>query len=207
MAITLKTKPIEQPLTKEEVKLHLRVDFDEDDSLIKILIPAATQYAEKYMRRALITQTWTLFLDDFPPGSSSFFIDQSFETLNTEIIIIPLPPLQSITTVKYIDNDGVQQTLAASDFQFDKESDPARLAPSFSKTWPITRNQLNAVEIEFITGYGLAVSVPEPIKQGLFLIIGHWYENREQVVIGKIPKELMKAVDALWWAYRPMEVR
>jgi len=46
MPLQLVTPPVDEPVTLAEAKLHLRVDFDEDDALILALISAARQAAE-----------------------------------------------------------------------------------------------------------------------------------------------------------------
>ena len=54
----------------------------------------------------------------------------------------------------------------------------------------------NVVEIIYSAGYGASGSyVPKPLKQAMFLVLGHLYENREQV--GDIRYELPFGVDHL----------
>ena len=58
MPSVLVTAPTEEPVSLAEAKLHLRVDYTNDDVLIGALITAARQHAENDTRRALVTQTW-----------------------------------------------------------------------------------------------------------------------------------------------------
>ena len=165
MSAKLKTPPVNEPMTLQEAKDHLRVDLADDDSYIDVLVKAARREAEEFMERALITQTWELFLDFFPKASNA-------------PILIPRPPLLSITSIKYIDGDGAEQTLPAGDYKVDAASAPARIFPAFEKSWPTTRVEVNAVTIEFQAGYGPnAQDVPENIVHALKLIIGHRDEN------------------------------
>lgn len=46
--------PIAEPVTLEEAKLQLRVEFDEDDALISSYITAARQWAEGFLNTALV---------------------------------------------------------------------------------------------------------------------------------------------------------
>jgi uncharacterized phiE125 gp8 family phage protein len=181
-ALELKTAPTHEPITLEEAKDHLRVDGTDDDALISDLITAARKRAEKFQRRAFITQTWTVFLDEFPVW-----------------IRLPKPPLQSVTSVKYLDTDGVQQTLASADYRVDTKSVPARITPAWNESWPSTRAVTNAVEIEMVVGYGAATVVPEEARAAIKIYLGGLYENREPT------KEEMDSVEALLWPDRVLE--
>ncbi len=169
LKLKLVTKPSEEPITLDETKDHLRLELDDasEDALVARLIVAARRRAENFLWRAIMKQTWDYFLDDFP-GSA-------------DTILLPLPPLQSVTTVKYIDLDGVQQTLAASLWKVDAVSEPARLVPAFEETWPSTREEINAVEIRFVAGYTNIGEVPEEVKSGMKMMTASWYENRESL--------------------------
>lgn len=192
MALELVTAPAAAPITTTVARRHLRVDGDDDDPLIDGLVAAATIEAENYTRRAIITQTWDLKFDRFPAGE----------------IRIPKAPLDSITTLKYTDNNGTQQTWDTSNYTVDTpvgpQADVGRIVRAFGVSWPSTRNVINAVEIQFVAGYGLAESseIPAGILQGMLLMIGHLYENRQSVITGTIATELPQAVKSLWTPYR-----
>lgn len=176
LAIAPSSAPSVEPLTTAEAKTHLRVDTSDDDTYIDTLILAARQQAESITRRALITQTWKYYLAQFPINTPGQF---------PNAIEIPLPPLQSITSIKYTDNDGVQQTISSGDYDVDINIEPGRIIPSFGNVWPSTRYQANSVEIILVTGYGDAsTDIPVQIIQAIQLLIGHYYENRESVVTG-----------------------
>jgi uncharacterized phiE125 gp8 family phage protein len=169
MMLSLVTSPPVEPISLAEAKAHLRVEHDSEDVLIDIIIGAARGAAEEYTQRALVTQTWDLKLDGFD-----------------DVIEVPRPPLQAITSVKYVDQNGTLQTLsAATDYQVDLPdgpyAQPGRIMPAYQMTWPIARKVFNAIEVRFVAGYGFAADVPKQIKQAMLLIIGHLYENREMV--------------------------
>jgi len=96
MKVSIVTQPTEEPLTLDEAKQHLRVDIEDDDSLILSLIKVAREYAETVTGRKLITQTWKYYLDDWPTDK--------------DYIEIPFPPLQSISSITYTDYNGVVNT-------------------------------------------------------------------------------------------------
>lgn len=185
MALTLVTAPATEPVTLAEAKSHLRVTTTDDDVLITALIVAARESAESAMGRALITQTWDMTIDGFPP-----------------VIDVPLPPLQSVTSINYVDENGDSQTLATTEYTVDIKSSPGRLVESYGKTWPTTRDVINAVTVRFVAGYGASASVPQAIKQGMLMHIGHMYANRESVLVGIQAQDMPQASAFLYQPYR-----
>lgn len=170
--------PIQAPaaVSDVEAKTHLRVEFNDDDALIGILIVAATSMAEHELGRALVTQDFTLLLEKFPRGP----------------VYLERPPVQSVASVKYLDESGVLQTLSTDAYRL--VADP--LAPYVtSDEWP-TGSQ---VEIKYIAGYGDVTKIPAQIKQWILVHVGAMYENREAV--GK-PMEPIPFVASLLDRYR-----
>lgn len=167
-SITLITAPEVEPVSLAEAKLACRVDVSDADSLILASIQAARGAAEGLTRRALITQTWELALDCFPEW----------------IIYVPKPTLQSVISIKYIDDLGVVQTLPTDQYIVDSASMPGRITPAFGATWPTARWQINAVMIRFVAGYGLAAAVPQGIKMWMNIRIKHMFDNPDMVLIG-----------------------
>lgn len=202
MSLTLITGPTEEPVSVSEAKAFIRQDADVDDSLIEMLIRAARQHIDGrdgWLGRALVTQTWDLSLDRFPFLIDPIGLPMLYDSI-TPAIVLPLPPLASITSVKYIDPNGATQTLATNAYVVDTASQPGRLAPVFGTTWPSTQLVLNAVTIRFVAGYGAASDVPEGLKLGIEALVAHWYENREAVGPSLVP--LPMHVDALLAPFR-----
>jgi uncharacterized phiE125 gp8 family phage protein len=174
MTLQLVTGPSIEPLEYEEVLDHLRIaDVDEESdessvAYIERLIKAVRLHLERVvLNRSLITQTWKLYLNEFPYGN---------------YIEIPYPKLQSISSLKYTDSTGVQTTWAASNYIVDSVSTPGRLVLTYLNTWPVlSLYPSNPIEVQFVSGYGsLAEDVPEPIKQAMLMMISDLYENREE---------------------------
>lgn len=161
MALKRITAPTVEPVSLLEAKAFLSVETDDDNVLITSFIVSAREQAEEITRRALITQTWELVLDRLPLS-----------------IIIPLPCLQSVTSIKYIDENGTEQTLSSSLYQVDIDSEPGRIVPAYGCTWPGTRNQINAVRVRYVCGYGLAVAVPQKIKEFIIANVTAKYDGR-----------------------------
>ena len=188
--IVLKTAPTTTAISLAEAKAFLRVDsdYDDDDAYITSLIGVATNVVEQFTRRRLIQQTYNLYHDFFPP-----YID-----LQVGIV-------DSVTHVKYYDADNVLQTLATSNYDLDKRINPGRIYESNTGSFPSTYERPNAVEVEFVVG-ATASDVPDAIKQAMYIVIGRYYENRQDVVTGTIASELPLMVDHLLTPYRLLEL-
>lgn len=215
MGIRCIERPVEEPVSLAEAKLHLRVDFTDDDALITSLIAAARMAAENICRRAFVTQKWELTLDGFPRqnffGSLSAiapvdaFIPNIIAAERGYVvrfrggkIELPKPVLQSVDYIKYLDEDGVEQTLDSSQYVVDAVGEPGAVTPLINTYWPTTQNVMNSVRIGFTAGYGGAADVPEGIKSWIKLRVATLYSNREEVAVlnrGKV--EMLPYVDSL----------
>ena len=181
MSIQLVTPPAEEPVTLIEAKLHLRVDFDDDDTLIASLITAARQAAETLTGRQFITARWKQVLDCFPgPSLMGVPAGQAF-TLPGHAILLAKAPVQSVVSINYLDMGSVNQTMSALTYTVDAASEPARITPVFGQIWPICLPQIGAVSVTFDAGYGTAAQVPEGIKSWIKLRVGSLYAHREEV--------------------------
>jgi uncharacterized phiE125 gp8 family phage protein len=167
----------EEPLTLAEAREHLRPSHALEDALILRLIAAARAHAEAFMERRLITQTWDYTLDTFP--YAPWYMTRDY--CKPYALEIPLPPLQSVESVTYVDGAGAPILVDPLNYTVDTIAEPGRIAPASGTYWPSPRVQMNAITIRFVCGYGLAGAVPEEIKQALLLLVGHWYEHREEV--------------------------
>jgi uncharacterized phiE125 gp8 family phage protein len=196
--IQLVTPPAQEPVSLLEAKLHLRVDFDEDDMLIASLITAARQAAETLTGRQFITARWKQVLDCFPgPSMMSVPAGQVF-SLPGHAILLAKAPVQSVVSIDYLDMASALQTMPASSYTVDAACEPARITPVFGQIWPVSLPQMGAVSVTFDAGYGDASRVPEGIKCWIKLRAGSLYAHREELALlsrGKI--EALPFVDGL----------
>lgn len=151
-----------EPVTTAEAKLHCRVDTTADDTLFDALVVAAREFAEHYTGRAFAAQTLELALDTFPD-------------CNADWIDLDMPPVASVSSVKYTDTAGVEQTMDSGDYSLSVYGESRRISLAYNVSWPLTQDIPNAVRIRYVTGY---TTLPKAAKQGLLLVIGHFYEKR-----------------------------
>lgn len=176
-SFALVTAPTTEPVAVSELRDHGYVSTNGQDSNISSFIAAARDYAEKRISRQMLTATWDLRLDYFPRRQ---YGDRYRDYGQFSALEIHKCPVQSVTSVKYIDTAGVEQTMDPSTYVVDVHDEPARITPTFGLYWPIARLMTNAITVRFIAGYGDTVAaVPPNIKHWIKLAAQSLYENRE----------------------------
>lgn len=144
--------PLFEPLDASEVADHLRVGDDPSVlALISDYLIVARESVENEVQTSLSQRTAILYLDDFPCWE----------------VELRLPPIQSVTSVVYLDTDGSSQTLSSTLYRVDTTGRPGRLTPIYGQLWPETYETTRAVTITFVAGYTEAALVPACAKQAM----------------------------------------
>ena len=163
--LTTKTPPSVEPISLAEAQAHLRDSATENEADITRAIVAAREMTESITHRALINRTYNFYLDSF-----------------ADEIQLPMPPLSSVTSVKYTDTDAAEQTLDSGVYTVDTDAEPGLIYLAYDQDWPDVLGIRKAVNIEYVAGYGAtSASVPSALKQAMLLLIGHIFEHRESV--------------------------
>lgn len=145
-------------------------------------IKAARERVEDLTGRALIDTT-------FDAKQPDWLCDGASD------IELPRANLRSVTSVSYVDSNGVTQTLASDQYVVTAPTGPraarGTIAPAYNVTWPVVRSQPNPITIRFVAGYGATASaVPRAIRQAMLLMIGDWHDLRENTIVGTISSEV-----------------
>ena len=162
-----------EPVSIETARLHLRLDTEgsppsnPDDALVTALITVAREAVENFTELTVAVNDFQMKLDYFP----------------TDEINLGTWPVNSITSVTYVDANGATQTISSADYALDTFSKPAQINLAYGKTWPMVRNQPNAVTVTFEAGYTgdtspVSNEMPKALKQAMLLTITDLYENR-----------------------------
>jgi len=162
------------PVTLTEFKLHQRIEESGEDDLIKQYIVAASDVIQGLANIALITATYRLTLDEFPA-------ERRIELL--------YPPLLSVESVQYLDSTGTLQTFPAANYRVLTDG-VGSIELKTDESWPETQAVAQAVKINYTAGYPNSAAIPPREKQAVRFLAGHWYENRESVLLGTVSKEL-----------------
>ena len=169
--------PSKLPVSVAQAKAQARYTLDDQDSVFERLVGAVTGQLDGrdgWLGRAIMTQTWQLHLDSFPCRQ----------------IKLPFPPLQSVSSISYVDTDGAPQTYSSSLYEVVTAAEPGLVQPIYGGSWPATRVQKNAVTITYVAGYADAASVPPQLQSYILAMVEHYWRNRGAVVVGTIVNEL-----------------
>lgn len=157
------TSPQTEPISLAEVMAHCRIlsaDATEQAKL-SMFISAAREYAEGYTGKCYGSRTVTTYrasLDDIMELSEG--------------------PVISITSISAVRSDGESEDVT-SYYQIDTMSDDPRLVGRNLPQIDLSADVLYPVTVTYTAGGDM----PPMVKQACLLIIGHWYENREEVVV------------------------
>jgi uncharacterized phiE125 gp8 family phage protein len=173
--LALYAVPATEPVSLDGLKDHLRITDSSEDELLTGYGIAARQTLEgdRYpgLGISLITQTWDLFLDSFPPGIGP--------------IIFPKPPLQTVTSVSWFDIHNTETVLDVSTYQVDNTTMPgeavsmARIFPV--NGWPgVSLRPVNGVKVRAVEGFGdKTTDIPTPLALAICQLTGTFFEFRE----------------------------
>ncbi len=192
MTLTMTAPPAQMAVNEILVWEHLRLrlaeyNYPADSDLVAELIRAATDEAEEFMSRSLITRTYRLDLDAF-----------------SKVIILPRPPAISVEEIAYVDTDGATQTLDPENYTFASGSRwESRILPAPGKSWPATLDYPGAVTVTFKAGYGNSfASIPAAIRLAILETVATRYTMRTEAVVGVSVTTVPAGARQIFDAYR-----
>lgn len=163
MKYAVEAGSIMEPVSLEDAKLHIRTvcgDTSEDSAIIQPIITAAREYCENVTGRAFARQT----INAYPIGWA-------------DAMQMPKTPVLSVESVTIREADGREKELPAGNYGLSKADGALHL-------WfkpDIRLAKVDPITIRYQAGYEV---LPMAVRQAMLLLIGHWYENREAVVVG-----------------------
>jgi uncharacterized phiE125 gp8 family phage protein len=164
---------VAEPITLQQAKDHLHEVYDDNDDLILGLIVAARQMAEGKLNRTITQRT----------------VEAGFSSWDS--MVLRKPPVITIDSVVYIDEDGAEQTLQG--FVLRNRGHVARVALPVGFTAPTLAKQDESIVVRYTAGYPPG-EVPQPIIQWMKLQIGTMYLQREGIAVGvsvaSVPEEV-----------------
>jgi len=162
-SLSLVTGPAAEAIEQQTIQEHCRISGTADNAnLYTLWAKAARGMIEAQTSRRFITQTWRMDLEQWPCDGR---------------IELPLQPVSSVSSVKYLDLGGTLQTMVADTDYLTALSrrGPLVYTPP-NVVWPATMwGRLDAVRVEFVVGYGSSpADVPEMVKAGIMMACDWW---------------------------------
>lgn len=179
----VQSEPTTEILTLAETRIRLGIMADDDttrDDIISEKIRAARQLLEVEAGSVFSTRSIIGYADSF----------------TSEMKL--LQPLQSVQAVKYVDVNGVTQTLSPSLYYVDLVKHRVVIKPS--STVPATStDQPNAVSVEYTSGFS---TVPQQLKEAIYVVVGQWEIHQEGMQNGTTPYRLPYSAIQMLNGYR-----
>lgn len=174
MSTIVVTPPTTPLLDAPTLRKRLGItDASKDDNLVAY-VAAATAVLdgpEGWLGRALGQQTLRTSGSNFPWFHGHGYDAYGYggypgtQYLAYEAVKLLCPPIVSISSITYVDKDGVTQTLDPSAYRL---SSPRTLYPVYGTFWPSGRIDPDSVQITYTAGYP-GGGVPAPILAAIVL--------------------------------------
>lgn len=164
VGVVLVTGPAQPPVPLSEMLKHLRLEHHDEDTEIEGFLASARGFIESNSGRILFTSTYRQTMDRFPCHN------QAIEILRA--------PVQSISSITYVDADGATQTLTASDYRVDLDGPLCRITPTYGESWPTTQIVTAAVKVTFVAGWATQDSIPADLKLAVKSMAAMLYKFR-----------------------------
>ena len=163
----LLTDSVGLALTTTEVNAHLKTNYTDiaTDVYMSLLVKTVQKVAEKYTGRDFLTKTWLCLANGW-----------------TDYIQLRRSPLQSITSITYINKDEVTQTLDSSKFDILERTEYSSIVFNSNMDYPTLSDKPQPITIEFLDGYGTEADIPQDLKLAMLQHLAMLWENRGDCV-------------------------
>jgi uncharacterized phiE125 gp8 family phage protein len=197
MGLRLITGASLEPLSLADARMQCNITAGDTtfDAELTAYIAAARAKAENYMGAVLMQRTVDQTLDRFPCADEADIVVEEPPAWNSRCKeTLPL----AISSLKYIDESGVEQTLASNLYTLEDSIWPFWVLPAVDTDWPATRSQANAVIIRMVKGYDAQSKIPGDVRAWLLLTVGFLFAQREAFdSTGKVAEIPSRFVDSL----------
>ena len=161
--LSVVTAPATEPVVLSDAKLYLKADHDDEDSLFDDFIVDARAQVERESGRQLITATYDWKISKWPIGQFP--------------IVVPKPPLVSVGSIEYLDENEDEQTLSTDIYEVDIARHPGEIRLKFEQDWPTLRGHVDDITIQFTCGYGDQSAIPGQFKTWIYKLIQMRYRT------------------------------
>jgi uncharacterized phiE125 gp8 family phage protein len=163
--------------------LKLGTGFADDgsqDAVLELYLRAAMAAIEVRVGRALLARdfAWTVtrWREDACQG-------------------LPIGPVRAVASVTLVDADGTEAAADPESWSVLRDSQRPRLVGKFGRSLPRIPRSGHA-EVRFSAGFGDWADVPADLRQAVFLLAAHYYENRAEGGSGTMPFGVLVLIEA-----------
>lgn len=177
------TAPTTQAITTAQAKEFLRLNHDDDDRFIDLLISVAAAEIETFTSYSLGVQT-RLFTQDSAPDADYFEI--------------PRRQVTAVSWVKYYNTEGSLTTFDAANYQSDFYTRPPRVALVSGASWPsLQTGKLGAFQCQYVSG---SADTPNQIQLAILFIVARMYWGRNpDITISDVSQAERLVMDFKLW--------
>lgn len=175
-----------EPITDQEAVDHLREDMSNIAKIRPYMIAARKAIEQKLISIKLTQATYEVQMDDWINDYFGSPIVITYYPNNYNFFTLPASPLVSVSSIKYTDQNNVEQTLSTSNYAVDTASSPGRWRFTGAATVPGVYDSPNAVRVRYIAGFGAAgatdggqSAVPENLKAAVKFKLQQLWERGE----------------------------
>ena len=178
---TLTTAPAELPVTLSDVKAHAVIDHSDDDDLLTGYMVAAVDHLDGFrgvLGRAIVNQTW-----------------QVPQAVWCRDFVLPVPDVSAVV-ITYSDSEGVEQTVATTNYRTFPVARGTRVVFKDSYSLPTLESDHPApITVQFTCGFGGAADVPGDLKVAIAAYAACWNEYR-----GEMPAAIAPTINKYRWS-------
>lgn len=161
-------QPDSEPVSLDTLKAVLHLDGTDDDVRRMFYLAAARDHVQKLTGLYLVTQTIAAKCNSF-----------------ADLAHLPFAPIQSISSIQYVDPAGATQTLATGVYESRLDGLTNSIVLKYGQSWPAIQIG-SRITVTAVVGY---TSVPEAIQNAICMYAGGWLEFSEAVTMVDV-KEL-----------------
>jgi uncharacterized phiE125 gp8 family phage protein len=177
LPVTVTVAPTSEPITLAQAKEQVRViDDTSQDDLLNAYIVAARTHVEAVTGTKLVSQTVVMKAECWG-----------------DLFHLPTGPIQSISSITYVDSAGDTQTLATSVYETRLDGIAPSIVLKYGQSWPSIRSG-SLITVTGVAGY---TSIPASIIHAVKLLVADWFAVREDTNVGNIVNTMPNSVMAL----------
>lgn len=154
--------PAVEPVSLAQAKAQCRVIGTDEDDALDLYIASARAHAEAYCSAAFAERTLVTHCDSF-----------------TDMARLPFAPVNSVTSIEYIDVAGAAQTLSATIYELRADGLDAAIVLKPGAAWPAVKP---GSRITLTASVGTVP--PDEVLHAMLLFIADSFDRREHAKAG-----------------------